>query len=400
MLKKLLLLLFSTLFFLGLSASNVYAMTGAIFTTDSSCGGVNVNIFTSKDDVYLEGGPHNGSSAGLPNGFYYVKVTEPDGTLLGASGSAVVEVSGGIFASCYNLFALTAFADTSNLGGEYKVWVSTDVTFPDNLSKTDNFKVKGVGPTPTPVPRGELIVQKFYDKNANGFLDGGEPLLDGWKIHIQDAIDYIRYTLVDIFLDPDDYTISEYPSLIGNWVVSTADSFGITLVGGGSKTVTFGNYCLVPSGGKTLGFWSNKNGQALETATDFTALTALNLRNANGSNRDFASSLSQNKTDLKNWLLNATATNMAYMLSAQLATTKLDLLHGLIDGGAFYIPYGGTVNALMAAADVQLLNHPLTTSAIDPVNRALQEPLKNYLDQLNNGANVVPVTPCNFSFAE
>ena len=67
----------------------------------------------------------------------------------------------------------------------------------------------------------------------------------------------------------------------------------------------------------TLGFWSNKNGQKLETADDFVALTALHLVNANGSPRDFTSSLSNNKSALNSFLLGANATNMANMLSAQ-----------------------------------------------------------------------------------
>src|SRR5689334_15374014 len=48
-------------------------LTGAIFTTDSTCTGVNVNIFDNKSDVYLDGGPDHGGS-----GF-------PDGSLLRAS---------------------------------------------------------------------------------------------------------------------------------------------------------------------------------------------------------------------------------------------------------------------------------------------------------------------------
>jgi hypothetical protein len=59
--------------------------TGAIFTTDVTCSGVNLNIFGSKEDVYLDGGPVSPHASGFPDGSYYVKVTEPDGTLLGTS---------------------------------------------------------------------------------------------------------------------------------------------------------------------------------------------------------------------------------------------------------------------------------------------------------------------------
>ena len=66
------------------AVGTAFAFTGAIYTTDSTCSGVNVNIFASKDDVYLDGGPQGGGS-GLPDGSYYVRVTEPNGTLLGSS---------------------------------------------------------------------------------------------------------------------------------------------------------------------------------------------------------------------------------------------------------------------------------------------------------------------------
>ena len=36
------------------------ALTGAIYTTDPACSGVNINIYASKDDVNLNGGPQGG----------------------------------------------------------------------------------------------------------------------------------------------------------------------------------------------------------------------------------------------------------------------------------------------------------------------------------------------------
>src|SRR5439155_8473614 len=78
------------------------------------------------------------------------------------------------------------------------------------------------------------------------------------------------------------------------------------------------------AGGSTPGFWGNKNGLALITSSDFTALTALNLRNGDGSNRDFKSTLSKNKSDLDVWLANRNAVNMSYQFSAHLAAMKLN----------------------------------------------------------------------------
>jgi|GEM_PF-1439687 len=123
-------------------------MTGAIWTTDSNCTVTNQNIYFSKSEVYLNGGPAgNGGGPGLPDGNYYVRVTDPSGkAILGESNEPSVTVSGGVFKECYKLQnvvgydSTSGFKDTTNPGGEYKVWVSPDKNFKD-CSKTDNFKV-------------------------------------------------------------------------------------------------------------------------------------------------------------------------------------------------------------------------------------------------------------------
>lgn len=126
---------------------------GAVFTTNSACAVVNGNIYDHTWDVYLDGGPAKPGAAGLPNGDYYLKVTEPNGKLLGTSiGSGndkPIHVSNGEFSGCLNVYNLVVrasdgtqgFDDTSNAGGEYKVWVSNESSFANNSSKTDNFKV-------------------------------------------------------------------------------------------------------------------------------------------------------------------------------------------------------------------------------------------------------------------
>src|SRR4051812_34497875 len=61
-------------------------LPGAIFTTDVACSGVDLNIYGAKADVYLNGGPKHPGAATLPDGSYYVRVTDPSGaTLLGTS---------------------------------------------------------------------------------------------------------------------------------------------------------------------------------------------------------------------------------------------------------------------------------------------------------------------------
>ncbi|HSU17945.1 hypothetical protein [Longimicrobium sp.] len=380
-------------------------VAGAIFTTGVACTGTNVNIFGSKADVYVDGGPAHTGAAGLPDGDYYVQVTEPGGTLLGTSvGSAAptpVHVAGGEFASCYQLqdivflppgLAVKGFNTTSNPGGEYKVWVSKDAGFDPSASKTDNFKVKE-----DPIT-GTLHVRKFYDANANGLDDDAQPVT-GWKVRIQDGLDWTRYTPVDVLLEQDTYTVTEFMPVETNWMATTATSAIVSLPP--DATVTFGNLCVGAGGGLTLGFWSNKNGQSFIDAADLAMLTALNLRNANGTGFDPA-----NYAGFRSWILSATATNMAYMLSAQLAAMELNVFNGKVNGGSLIYAPGSTsanalgfaaVNAVMAEANTELGAHGVATDG--SAFRSYQEALKNALDRGNNNLNFVQATPCAFTFA-
>src|SRR5438128_2187798 len=173
-------------------------ITGAIYTTNVTCNGVDLNIYKCKEDVYVNGGPQNAhSGSGLPDGSYYIRVTEPNGTVLGKSTTAVVTVTGGAFIQCYRLsdvvlstssgFTTNGYDTTTNAGNEYKVWVSTDSAFADSASKTDNFKagVCDCDPQVDPncgggdVDTAEIIAVKFYDANANGINDDGQPIT-GW----------------------------------------------------------------------------------------------------------------------------------------------------------------------------------------------------------------------------
>jgi hypothetical protein len=390
-------------------------VSGAIFTTDSACSGVDLNIYSTKLAVYVDGGPAHPGAAGLPDGSYYVQVTAPDGTLLGTSvgsGSQTpVHVTDGAFDTCYQLWAIlikasdatTGYDDTPNPGGEYKVWISTVSTFDNDQTKTDNFKVNA-GDTECdpstetcgPPPQSTLNVIKFYDANANGINDDGQPIT-GWNINIHDGMTINETTPVSVVVAPDDYVVTEGTPIQSNWFHTTPNPVNITVADGGTGNVEFGNLCVGAGGGLTLGFWSNKNGQALVGSTDLAMLVALNLRNANGSTFDPATAKA-----LATWLLNATATNMAYMLSAQLAAMELNVFNGFVDGTKL-VYVGGTinafwtVNALMAAANTSLgLNGNTTALSAD---RTYQETLKTALDKANNNLNFVQGTPCVFSFA-
>jgi hypothetical protein len=159
-----------------LSAS---APDGAIFTTLPDGSKVNYNIYSSKPDVYLDGGPGDhapATAAGLPDNRYVFQVTDPSGkTLLSVDDArcrefdvlngvivAVVPAGGcehatGIDAD-HGINSLTpsnppavtvqlcggglidatsptaCFNDTPNPGGEYKVWVSSQADYLDGCA--------------------------------------------------------------------------------------------------------------------------------------------------------------------------------------------------------------------------------------------------------------------------
>ena len=198
-------------------------------------------------------------------------------------------------------------------------------------------------------------------------------------------------------------TITVAPSVATTYSVTVLTSKGCDA----SASVTVGmlncpTTCIRTPGGHTLGFWSNKNGQALETSSDFTGLTAFNLRNANGSNRDFTGTLAANKTALNGWLLSANANNMANMLSAQMTATYLSTKHGFTDVNV-YVDGTRKVNAEIAYAN-SLLANPIVGGPFNGQNgsvtiassalRAEQERVKNILDAINNNKSFVQPTPC------
>ena len=132
-------------------------------------------------------------------------------------------------------------------------------------------------------------------------------------------------------------------------------------------------------------------------------MLGLNLRKANG---DLLGVVSL--STFQKFLLEASATNMANMLSAQLAAMKANVLNGNVSGAALIHAPGtksandfgfASVSAVMTEANVELGLHGLVLSG-SPY-RAYQEALKNALDNANNNKNFAQPNPtsCPFSFA-
>ena len=184
-----------------------------------------------------------------------------------------------------------------------------------------------------------------------------------------------------------------------NWRRTTAAPVQVSAVAGDRTTVRFGNVCVGGGGALGTGFWTNKNGQALFGSDDLALMVSLNLRNANGSAFDPAS-----YSAFKDWL-KASATNMAYDLSAQLAIMSLNVLNGEVNGSSLISAAGaaganaagfGTVNALMNEANTELGLHGLT-----PVGnpfRGYQTALRDAFVSANENKTFAQPAPCAFSF--
>jgi hypothetical protein len=421
-------------------------VAGAGYTTfDATQGGckdspngIDCNNYVSKDDVYMSGGP---SKAGLSDGDYYFAVlvpgTQNGGFVDGAAGNLssphdaasnrtftvsghnVVTYAGthltGHSPNGSFIIQLMPYDDTTNAGGVYILAICQVGATSPSQCKYDAFRVScDSSEHHFPVVSGG----KYYDANANGVRDPGEVGIANWPIHYTDEVADTIYTDAagnfSLTLVADTYVFNELQSTGGGWmqtgnlVSQAVASAGAVVTLNADKTYSvavaddttvsglyFGNLCVGAGGGLTLGFWSNKNGQALITASDLAYLDLLDLRDAAGAAFDPTT-----KTQLRTWLLNGTATNMAYMLSVQLSAMVLNVRHGFVAGGALvYAPGASSANANGFTTIAALISEANATLGVDgntvdgdPL-RAYQEALKTALDQANNNLNFVQSTP-------
>lgn len=442
-----------------------WSAAGASFTsTNSNVDGVghcknndisNCNIYDGKNFVWLNGGP---AGAQLGDGEYVFAVLVPsgqndpnDGTAnnlsdtTGAPSSPptgngdsylnrIFRITGGTFSysGTHELdnekIRLMPYDDTTNGGGVYILAICR--LHPDgdggyykvNSSdcKFDAFKVVGGDGGPPECEAdceegGTLSGMKYYDANTDGAWNSGEPGIANWNITIDDEVittgsggtfskevDFGSYTVSEVIANAPwvqtGNLFDQTASSLNNIAILSNFNYTVMVDGGDTSGLYFGNICLGAGGGHTLGFWSNKNGKSLFNADDLSLMVALNLKKADGSDFDPA-----DYSAFKAWLLNAKATNMAYMLSAQLAAMELNVLNGMVLGGAFIYAPGtesantngfATVSDIMAEANTELGLHGLTTSSSpDSAFRLYQEDLKNALDRANNNQTFVQPGP-------
>jgi hypothetical protein len=407
--------------------------------------GVNCNSYLGKDYAFMSGGPQQ-TVSGLADGSYFFAVLAPGAQNTFFTGEGLLSTDG-VEARTFNtighevdlatylgghdtgtspqgrpIIGLAPFADTPNAGGVYILAICQTGATASSQCKYDAFRIKPGDPG-EPEPQFPVLNGgKYYDANINGQWDSGEPGIAGWPIDYTDEVSGVVATEADgkftLTLIADTYTFAERLPSNSTWhqTGNTVNQTTITGSGaaGASATLSdkiytvvavddsivnglyFGNVCVGAGGGHTLGFWSNKNGQALIDADDLAALRALHLYTWPSTDFDPTT-----KQQVRSWLLNGTATNMAIMLSVQMAATVLNIRNGLVsgDGAIVYAPGTNsadsngfaTLGALIAEADASLAANPSTLSG-NP-ERDHQEALKNAFDAANNNLNFLQAGP-------
>ena len=191
-------------------------------------------------------------------------------------------------------------------------------------------------------------------------------------------------------LGPGTYNVAK--SQQTDWLQTTANPEAITGMSGQDHfNVDFGNE-LQGIDGHTLGFWSNKNGEAqlMDDGTmeaELQLLRDLNLKDADGNDFD-----PTDYSQLRTWLLEADATNMAYMLSVQMAAMSMNIeaefvsynseVHWFDENG---IEQTDKIGDLVNEANM-LLGLDSELFAQDE-NRDLAAALKTAIDGANNNIN-------------
>jgi hypothetical protein len=161
--------------------------------------------------------------------------------------------------------------------------------FPTTPASSGSFTVSG-GETVTHLfgncLYGEVVGQKFYDRDADGVLDDGEPPVEGILFTLTgvdalaNSVNLTGYTGADGFvrfedLVPGTYTLAEtVPG--GTWFATTPVSIdNFVLTAGSTMQYVFGNACRGGAAFGTKGYWHNKNGLKESTLADFAFLNSL-----------------------------------------------------------------------------------------------------------------------------
>jgi hypothetical protein len=230
----------------------------------------------------------------------------------------------------------------------------------------------------------------FHDLDRDGVRDAGEPGLGAWEVRLVTATTAEsaltngsgNYLFDDVEAGP--YTVEL--TLQSGWLATNAATHSIQVCACGNVQVAdFGvAQELTPANARTIGYWRNKHGlELIQQYSILPTLSALNIVNQAGAYVSFGT-----PTQYKNWLQSANATNMAYMLSAQLVGMHCNVTVGYVSAQSLINdPNFGIVpiGQIMQMAVASLAQHPLTLSGHP--QRAYQDRLKTALDNANNNLN-------------
>jgi hypothetical protein len=182
-----------------------------------------------------------------------------------------------------------------------------------------------------------------------------------------------------------------------NNTAAFVDASDITYTGSDSTTAQI---CGPITNGFTLGYWSNNNGRATLCAHDpawRNIANASNLRKQNATiyTVPTTGNCTNAQANFATWILAANATNMSYMLSAQLIATTFDVAYKGMVGTACVAGINGSpisINNLFAGAVAFLASNGNTT-ANGPA-RTTATLYKNIFDSLNNNLVFAVPGPC------
>ncbi len=230
----------------------------------------------------------------------------------------------------------------------------------------------------------------FADGNRNGVRDNGEAGIAGREVRLVTGS-----TSTPTTTDGSGaFRFADVPA--GSYTVEMSVPAGQTATTPAQRTVTvcecgdvqvqaFGSAsAMLPCRGHTIGYWGNCHGLWLVHCFNLLpTLPTLGIVNHCGQRVAFSS-----LTGFRNWLRNATATNMAYMLSAQLVAMHCNVAVGFVHPLCVVrsSSLGNiTIAELMQRSVISLQAHPFTPSGHP--QRAAQSALKNALDNANNNRN-------------
>jgi hypothetical protein len=313
---------------------------------------------------------------------------------------------------CQQPFSLTTSSVVGSGGvassASFKSSYSVGIPAGGEVSSNTFWTSGGVGPIASLLgcPVWWICGTTFYDANLNGVRDDGECAMPGRLITIMGPNDTINVTTDAIggfchsCITPGKYTVCQaLPQ-------STGTSRWITTTPCRTRDVTqpwkpaFGSALSSITGGRSIGYWSNKRGGDSITADDLSRLRSLNLRNPNGSNFDPISA-----SQYQSWLTGAGGANAAYRLSEELSALKLNVAHGL-DIRSSEVDSAGSILAMTEYANC-LLGDPIgdcggllagqngsATAAPGPL-RTEQERVKDIIQKINDRAFFIQAPPCD-----